>query len=1007
MNIQGFNPSPRSRSGWKLPKLKEEINSLLEKKFNVPFVGIVESWLKPEIMDTEINILNYNIFRCDRKKSQHGGVLLYVHQNIIINNFFFYDDDECSAVICISKLSKCMISCLYRPPTASPESFSNLLNFYNNFFSMHNTANKLQSYIFGDFNLPKFSWNSHCTPKKLSLKGTAYSLLNSFMDEHLLLQYIKANTRKNNILDLFLTNDPNFVHLVKCVDFNISDHYVVKIFTDCFKSLNTDLDHAGQPEISGLDFSTFNLNHANYDGINNELSQINWESIISNSTVEGFPEVFKQLIFSTLEKHCPSVSTFKNRKSSYWKKRRKISRKIRNYNKKLKSYDTVKNSFVIQQISTKIKNLQDAYKNSFFDEKRLAESLATSKIKTNSKYFFKYANRFRKTLSSPSLLLDKDDVLINDPKSIANKLQDHFRSVFSNPKNNLEMALKIKKPEIKYPISQFSLSKNDIVKAIDEIKMDSAAPHSEIPAKVFKNCKAALSLPLQIFWKKSFISGTVPQCYKAQQIVPIHKKGPKTDPTNYRPVSLTPHEIKIFERSLRNKLVFYFESNNILNQNQHGFRKNFSCMTQLIQHVDTILNHLINDSTEEVDSVYIDYSKAFDKIDHKILIRKLEIYQLSEPYIKWIRNFLSDRKQYVLLNNFKSYETDVISGVPQGSVLGPLLFILFINDLSDNISNSSLLTFADDTKITHPIGCANDSILLQNDLNLVIEWSQNNNMTLNKNKFELMCHRIKKESLTDEILSLKELPFNHVFHEYEVDNDTFISPSGCVKDLGVMINSKLDWEDHIFSLTKFGKRLTSWLLNVFFTRDKEVMLTLFNSIVRSKLEYCSPVWDPYKLKHINSIEQIQRSFTKKIKFMKDLDYWQRIKSLKIMSLQRRREKLTILLVWKIKNHLAPNNINMIFSQNPSIETRSNIETALTPPLPKCRGKIISVYENSFGIKATKLWNKLPSKLTKIESLSLFRSKLDEYLFLLPDQPPVNGYYHANYNSILEYKPAVF
>ena len=122
-----------------------------------------------------------------------------------------------------------------------------------------------------------------------------------------------------------------------------------------------------------------------------------------------------------------------------------------------------------------------------------------------------------------------------------------------------------------------------------------------------------------------------------------------------------------------------------------------------------------------------------------------------------------------------------------------------------------------------------------------------------------------KESLTDEILSLKKLPFNHVFHKYEVDDDTFISPSGCVKDLGVMINSKLDWEDHIFSLTKFGKRLTSWLLNVFFTRDKEVMLTLFNSIVRSKLEYCSPVWDPYKLKHINSIEQIQRSFTKKNK----------------------------------------------------------------------------------------------------------------------------------------------
>ena len=172
------------------------------------------------------------------------------------------------------------------------------------------------------------------------------------------------------------------------------------------------------------------------------------------------------------------------------------------------------------------------------------------------------------------------------------------------------------------------------------------------------------------------------------------------------------------------------------------------------------------------------------------------------------------------------------------------------------------------------------------------------------------CHKILNQRPFNQLLN--ELSFNHLFHQYATDGATLISPSNCIRDLGVLINSGLDWEDHINYLSKTGKKLTSWLLNVFYSRDKEVMLVLFNSIVRSKLEYCCPVWDPYKVKHINSIEQIQRNFTKKIKFMRDLDYWQRLKTLNIMSLQRRREKMIIILVWKIKNNLAPNNINLIF-----------------------------------------------------------------------------------------------
>ena len=181
--------------------------------------------------------------------------------------------------------------------------------------------------------------------------------------------------------------------------------------------------------------------------------------------------------------------------------------------------------------------------------------------------------------------------------------------------------------------------------------------------------------------------------------------------------------------------------------------------------------------------MYIDYAKAFDKIDHKILIRKLEFYGLSNEYLTWINDFLSNRQQFVFLNNTTSYKVPVISGVPQGSVLGPLLFILYINDLSINIESCKILTFADDTKLVKSIGSSVDTLLLQKDLDTIINWSAHNNMRLNKDKFELISH--KYGNITDSIL-LQQLAFNASFFSYST-GDSEILPSTSVRDLGLII----------------------------------------------------------------------------------------------------------------------------------------------------------------------------------------------------------------------------
>ena len=315
---------------------------------------------------------------------------------------------------------------------------------------------------------------------------------------------------------------------------------------------------------------------------------------------------------------------------------------------------------------------------------------------------------------------------------IADILQDQFTSVFSVPDKSLNYQKYLPdNPRIDSPLTELQITNGAVIRAINEIKASSSCPKHDIPAKVFKECKNTLCTPLTLFWKKSIESGQIPQCYKNQLIIPLHKKGLKTKAENFRPVTLSSHDIKIFERVVRNWLVNYLEGNSIFSSNQHGFRRGHSCSTQLLSYSYNIFNNSVEGN--DTDCVYLDYSKAFDKVDHEVLLNKLRYYNIPELYLNWFKNFLDGRKQSVYLNGSYSYSSSVQSGVPQGSVLGPLFFIIYINDLPNIIHNSRILTYADDTKIISDVRSVNDTINLQNDLNRIVEWSKDNNMKLNSN----------------------------------------------------------------------------------------------------------------------------------------------------------------------------------------------------------------------------------------------------------------------------------
>ena len=367
-----------------------------------------------------------------------------------------------------------------------------------------------------------------------------------------------------------------------------------------------------------------------------------------------------------------------------------------------------------------------------------------------------------------------------------------------------------------------------------------------------------------MIWSKSLASGEVSSFYKFSNVSPLHKKESKALASNYRPISLTSHIIKVFERVVRKKLASYLEMNNLICNKQHGFRSGQSCLSQLLHHFDDVLESLTNNA--DFDSIYLDYAKAFDKVDHKLLIRKLHRYSLNPKIIRWIDSFLSDRKQAVVVDGHLSFLAPIISGVRQGTVLGPILFLIFINDIEHCITNSIIRCFADDTRVSIPVFREQDVAKLQNDLYSVINWSENNNMSLHKDKFEYMCHRHNRRGI------LTELPFVSELYQYSISEDKSLAPVGQLRDLGVLVSNDLSWTPHIKTIANKARQKAAWVLSVFTTRSPVIMLTLYKSMVRSLLEYCCPLWHPSKISDIQELESVQKAFTARITELHELNY---------------------------------------------------------------------------------------------------------------------------------------
>ena len=465
---------------------------------------------------------------------------------------------------------------------------------------------------------------------------------------------------------------------------------------------------------------------------------------------------------------------------------------------------------------------------------------------------------------------------------------------------------------------------------------------------------------MKILFDQILNDGTVPMDWKMANITPIHKKDKKSEPGNYRPVSLLPVVSKLFESLLKDCIMEHLSYNNLLSCNQHGFIPGRSCVTNLLELMDKWTDMLDND--EPIDNIYLDFRKAFDSVPHRRLILKLEAYGIKGDVLNCLKSFLSNRKQRVIVNGHPSNWTDVISGVPQGSVLGPVLFIVFVNDMPSCVKDSFVSMFADDTKLYLNINSPDDHQRLQQDLHELEEWSHRWQLQFNPTKCKV-----------------SHLGSNNQAYSYTMKEGTgriLLQRTQCEKDLGVFVDDELSFDYHINQAIAKSNRILGLIRRTYTHLDENSMKTLYTSLVRPHLEYGNSVWSPFLARNKTNIERVQRRATKLIPSLRGKTYEQRLRALDLPSMEYRRLRGDVIETYKYLSGLydvehVP--MRIVSTSNQSLTTRGHSMKLTKPRFKK------SVRQHYLSNRIVNLWNSLPEEVVSARTLHTLKQRLDKHL----------------------------
>ena len=588
----------------------------------------------------------------------------------------------------------------------------------------------------------------------------------------------------------------------------------------------------------------------------------------------------------------------------------KIPKKIRQLMKRKGklSKQTLSTSWSKNYLRMKeIEEIEEELENSYKENRIKQENMAIKKLMKNPNFFYSYQRKFSKTNERMSGFITKDGEIISDPFEQSEMLRKQYQSVYSQPNEesvvgsdfftrceNCESKIVHECPEDvwnypeveeqqKEPCSHFTVPKEsksveegqfvksecsqckletiqelrpddlhnphfdyvDFSVALDSLSSKAAPGPDGIPAKMLKKGKNTICHILNDIFKTSFYQGEIPAILKKAFVVPIYKSGSKAQPSNYRPVSLTSHLVKSFERVLVRALVAYLNVKGLMDKSQHGSRSGRSTLSQLLLHHDKLLEALENG--DNIDAIYLDFAKAFDKVDHNLLLRKLKQMGVKGRLGMWIQNFLKNRTQQVLVDGKLSSSFTLISGIPQGSVLGPILFLIFISDITKDLS-SDVFIYVDDTKIIKRIKNVEDVLELQEDLFKLHHWGQQNRMVYNGDKFVAIRHGKNSQIKEDT---------NYFSGEME----EVIGEEESTRDLGVIMQNDGSFSLQIEKAGTKARRKAGWINRTFYCKQGWFMRHMWNTLVSPHLDYCSQLWAPGEGQQLQKLEKILKDFT--------------------------------------------------------------------------------------------------------------------------------------------------
>ena len=963
INIEGLCSKSR--------QYKVKMTGEIMKNSGTVIAALTETHLNEEILDAEVAICGYQVFRSDRVGRIRGGVALYVKDEFAsdVAVLLSGSDGSVEYIVLHLKRAKIVVGCIYRPPQSEASCFLPVLDRIKSSFQDYENEDLI---LCGDFNLPKVDWFKQVANCGNGRDNQISHHIFRFMEDMFMDQVVDVPTRLDNTLDLVFVNNEEIFVQVSSEKTIMSDHDII------FMEMVNCAVNEGETDMYSKRSATlhrFNFNkNIDWNMFQSMMMEVDWRETMENMNAT---QMYNYLL-KKLENICETLVPLKKKP----KKGKQIPRDRRIlFKKKSRLYKKLNNRSSTLNIAQEIHNIDVELSESYDREIVEKETCAIEAIKDNPRYFYEFAKSKSSIKTNIGPLKTTDDQLTYDSREMAEELKKQYESVYSEP-----LSPSISRPEIGEPaLSDLEVDPSDFVKVAKVLKRSSAPGPDGVPAGLVKNATESLSIPLSIMWNKSMRTGEVPLLLKRGTIIPVFKGGHRCEAKNYRPVALTSHLIKLFERIMIRKLVEHMNDKELFDEKQHGFRSGRSCLSQLLTHHQQIIESLCDGY--DVDVMYLDFSKAFDKVSHSILIQKLADMGVSGPFLRWIESFLSERIINVMVNNAFSSDSPVISGVPQGSVLGPLLFLIYIQDMSNEISSARLLFFADDTKIIRDISSIDDCCLMSDELSKLYNWAENNKMVLNGDKFQLLQYTATGAAQ----------PFVYVDPMGSV-----IEPKNLARDLGVEMSNDANFDAHISSFVDKARGRMRWILRVFSTRDKVAMLTLYNSLVRPIMEYCSQLWHPQKIGLTQRIEAIQRAFTFRISGVGHLNYWDRLSILGMYSLERRRERYIIIYVWRIINQMSPN-----------LEGRDRItmyrsgRRGLLCRVPSfgttARSRFATIREASFAINGPRLFNSIPAELRDYTgSVDSFKRQLDIFLSSVIDKPPLPGYHQpAVSNSIVE------